>query len=87
LLYLTFLSVPRGSHWYLKAGPIPSPSTLFKIQQFLWRSFPCVRYMCSNVTAIWHSAQHLQVIPTCMLRPNETQPVSRSFRVSVTFPL
>ena len=42
LLYLTFLSVPRGSHWYLKARPIPSPSTLFKIQKFWLHSFLCV---------------------------------------------
>ena len=34
LLFLTFLSVPRGSHWYLKARQIPPPSTFFKIHQF-----------------------------------------------------
>ena len=30
LLFLTFLSVPQGSHWYLKAGSLPPPPTLIK---------------------------------------------------------
>ena len=34
LLYLTFLSVPRGSHWYQKARPIPPPSTFCEVNQF-----------------------------------------------------
>ena len=34
LLFLAFLSVLRGSHWYHKAGPLHAPSTFFKIHQF-----------------------------------------------------
>ena len=34
LVFLASLSVPRGSHWYLKAGPLHPPSTFFKIHHF-----------------------------------------------------
>jgi len=74
LLFLTFLSVPRGSHWYLKARPIPPPSTFLKTHQFWWHSFPCVRYMCSNVIEIRHSAQLFGSYPITCFDPMRPKP-------------
>ena len=34
LIFRAFLSLPRRSHWNLKAGPLPPPTTFLKVHQF-----------------------------------------------------
>ena len=44
LVLRAYLSILRGSHWYLKAGSQPPLSTFFKIHHFNDISFACVPF-------------------------------------------
>jgi hypothetical protein len=79
LVILTFPSVPQGCHWYLKAGPLPPPSTLIKIMIYLM-----LVYFWTVV--YWHWSI---ILVTSLDRASSQseQTHTRSFFVSVTFPL
>jgi hypothetical protein len=87
LVFLVFLSVPQGSHWYLKAGALPPPSTLIKINHFQLYIF-C---LCTiGYVLFWHrsitlvtSLNHKQVHASSQSEPTHT----RGFLFSVTLPL